>query len=95
MNDVIIDEVPIGGHLVSASMTITELEYLNLKDEESWRDAVRRKLALHIVNEIIEKKLCEFTMIPQASHFTYLITARCYLAPHGNVKVVRTLVNQP
>lgn len=95
MNDVVINEIPIGGHLITASMTITELEYLNLQDEESWRDAVRRKLALHIVNEIMEKKLCEFTMIPQASHFTYLIAARCYLAPHGDIKVVRTLVNQP
>lgn len=81
-------DYPIGGKMVIGKFRYgDDLRILN-PDE---KDVLRHEIVKQMVEEIIEKKLCELTQMRDPLSFNTIITARVYLAPDSNVRLLRTL----
>lgn len=52
-------------------------------------DYIKRQLASKLAEAIIEKQLCEFTMIPNQLDFSKMYMIRAYLTPREQCKILR------
>lgn len=87
-SDFNIKEYAIGGKLITASFIIDEMVL-----EHVPKDEIKRKLANELAQGMIENKLLEFTSMRDPSSHNIRIHVRCYLAPDGQVKIIRELKN--
>lgn len=81
-----IKEYAIGGKLITVSQIINEEL---LKDIP--RDVIKEKMAMELARCMVENKLIEFTSQRDISTLQLRIYARCYLAPDGQVKILREI----
>lgn len=86
-----VEEFPIGGKLIIANISLSTLETVQHWDDESWRNGQRQRLVNLLANRILLDNLTEITTHEDYLNGFKIITARCYLAPNDQVKVLRSL----
>jgi hypothetical protein len=79
-------DIAIGGKLVSVNINLSYSDTINLTP-----DAIKGRIADHLVKYMIENKLIEFTKQDDPINMSHIINARCYLAPDDNVRVLRQM----
>ena len=84
-----IKEYAIGGKLITASFIVNEMTL-----EHVPKDEIKRKLAIELAQGMIENNLLEFTSMRDPLSSNIRISVRCYLAPDGQVKIIRELKNE-
>ena len=89
--DVTYKDTPIGGKLVVAEKTITglEIEQMNESNMKTW---IKENLAMNLVRSMIDNNFVEFTKMTSSQDYSVRFSARCYLAPSEEVKILRTVV---
>ena len=83
-------DYPIGGKLVSGSLDITFADTNRFLTDDDFKNAIKQRMATHLVKCMIENNLIEFTKIEDSKTGSYRLHARCYLAPNDQVKILRT-----
>ena len=81
----------IGGKMVKVSVTVSEDVMVNRFNDENARQVLRHKLCEELASAILNQKLVEINSMKNPSDFSTTIVARAYLAPDGQVKLLRTL----
>ena len=79
-------DIAIGGKLVSVNINLSYSDTINLTP-----DAIKWRIADHLVKYMIENKLIEFTKRDDPINMSHIINARCYLAPDDNVRILRQM----
>lgn len=83
-------EYPIGGKLLSGSLEISFADTTRFLTDDDFKNAIKQKMATHLVKCMMENNLIEFTKIENHLTNSYRLNARCYLAPNDQVKILRT-----
>ena len=55
-------------------------------------DEIKRQLVHKLAEAILEKQLCEFTMIPNTVDYSKVFRVRAYLTPKEQCKILRQAV---
>lgn len=79
-------DIAIGGKLVNVNITLSNFDTISLNP-----DAIKWRVADHLVKYMIENKLIEFTKQENLLENSTIINARCYLAPDDNVRILRQM----
>ena len=79
-------DIAIGGKLVSVNINLSYSDTINLTP-----DAIKLRIADHLVKYMIENKLIEFTKRDDPISLSQTINARCYLAPDSEVRILRQM----
>jgi len=79
-------DIAIGGKLVNVNITLSQFDTINLNP-----DAIKWRIADHLVKYMIENKLIEFTNMNNPVENSNTINARCYLAPDSEVRILRQM----
>ena len=79
-------DIAIGGKLVSVNINLSYSDTINLTP-----DAIKWRIADHLVKYMIENKLIEFTKRDDPISLSQTINARCYLAPDSEVRILRQM----
>ena len=82
--------MPIQGEMVLAEWSCTN--YI-LKDQRfvKGEDEIKRILATHLAEQILERRLAEFTKRHEVHTNTHFFRARCYMVPDEQVRILRNL----
>lgn len=83
------EDYAIQGKLVTASVTMSEYDMSQMTADS--KDRFRYELATRLAEEMIEKKLVEFTSMSLAGTLDRKIMVRAYLAPDDTVRLLRRL----
>lgn len=83
-------DYPIGGKLVIGSLDITFADIDRFLTDDGFKNAIKEKMATHLVKCMMENNLIEFTKIADSMTGSHRLHARCYLAPDDQVKILRT-----
>ena len=77
---------------ISVSLIISEDIYSShvLPDDE-----IKRQLVHKLAEAILEKQLCEFTMIPNTADYSKVFRVRAYLTPKEQCKILRQATKIP
>lgn len=87
--DVTYKDTPIGGKLVIAQKVITELEMTQI-NESNLKAWIKENLTMNLVRSMIDNNLIEFTKMTSSQDYSVKFSARCYLAPSEEVRILRT-----
>jgi hypothetical protein len=85
-----VKDYAIGGKLIQASLDLTITDQMRFTDDELKRE-IKRRMSQDIARFMVESNLIEFTRIQNPTDLTMRIHARCYLAPDGQVKILRSI----
>ena len=80
----------IGGRMITVQHEFDEVER-TMMDNETWRMNIRRKLANQLALAMLEQSLMETTSWTDPFTGRQTVAARCYLAPHDQVKILRVM----
>lgn len=83
------DDYAIQGKLVTASVTMSEYDMSQMTADV--KDRFRHELATLLADEMIDKKLVEFTSMSLAGTLERKIMVRAYVAPDDTVRLLRRL----
>jgi hypothetical protein len=83
-------DVAIGGKLVKGHISLPEANMMQISSDEEMREYVRTMMATQLAEYMIAGGLIEFTQMKDNVTLYTTITARCYLAPNDQVKILRT-----
>ena len=83
-------DYPIGGKIVSTSLEITFADTDRFLSDDDFKRAIKERMATHLVKQMVENNLIEFTKIRDGLTDAHVLHARCYLAPDAQVKILRT-----
>ena len=83
-------DVAIGGKLVKGHISLHESKMMAISSEAEMREYVRTMMAKQLAEYMIAGGLIEFTQMKDNVTLYTTITARCYLAPNDQVKILRT-----
>ena len=81
-------EYAIGGRMITVQLEIDTAEQ-TMMDNEQWRINIRHKLANQLALAMLDQNLMETTSFTDPFTNRRTIAARCYLAPHDQVKILR------
>lgn len=82
-------DIAIGGKLVKGHISLPESNMMQISSDAVMREYVRSMMASQLAEYMIAGGLIEFTqMRDNVTNYT-TITARCYLAPNDQVKLLR------
>ena len=79
-------DIAIGGKLVNVNIKLSNFDTISLNP-----DAIKWRVADHLVKYMIENKLIEFTKQENLLENSTTINARCYLAPDDTVRILRQM----
>jgi hypothetical protein len=79
-------DIAIGGKLVNVNIKLSNFDTISLNP-----DAIKWRVADHLVKYMIENKLIEFTKQDNPIDNSTTINARCYLAPDDTVRILRQM----
>jgi len=79
-------DIAIGGKLVNVNITLSNFDTISLNP-----DAIKWRVADHLVKYMIDNKLIEFTKQENLLENSTIINARCYLAPDDTVRILRQM----
>ena len=79
-------DIAIGGKLVNMNIKLSNFDIIGLNP-----DAIKWRVADHLVKYMIENKLIEFTKQENLLENSTTINARCYLAPDSEVRILRQM----
>ena len=65
------------------------LDMLDIRNDKALRNKLKHDMALELANHMMKDKLLEFTEFYDNISQIYKISARCYLAPDDQVKLLR------
>jgi hypothetical protein len=82
------EDYAIGGQMLTVKMEVDAVNELVMNDEE-WRKLMRHKLAVQLATAMLDQDLMETTTFEDPKTLRKTIAARCYLAPHDQVKILR------
>lgn len=79
----------IAGKLITTTMVVNEFEAYTFKNEDNFRQELKRKLVAGLANYMVSNGLVEttFESDPRTNNLT--IRARCFITPNGDVKILR------
>jgi hypothetical protein len=82
-------DVAIGGKLVKGHISLHESKMMEISSDAEMREYVRTMMATQLAEYMIAGGLIEFTQMKDNVTLYTTITARCYLAPNDQVKLLR------
>lgn len=88
--DIDVQDVAIGGKLVTASYTIAEYERIKFDSDETFRKFTKQTIVQELARYMVDSKLVEVTAQHNMAEGTVMIKARAYVAPDSQVKLLRT-----
>lgn len=83
-----VKDYSIGGKLVIARCIHPD-DLMSLKTVPA--EEIKRDLTNQLVTYIMEKGLIEFTKFPDITRMQTTYTARCYLAPNDQIRIIRSI----
>jgi hypothetical protein len=83
-------EFPIGGKLVTGTISISEHKMLSYVSEPEFKEFLKKQMTHQMCEYIISNGFVEFTQMKDHTTFDTIVKARCYLAPNDQVKILRT-----
>lgn len=86
-----VKQYAIQGQMVSIKQAI-DVNYLAKKDSFT-NDAFKEQLTKALIDELIDRKLIEFTYIDDPTTQRRIYHARCFLVPDDNVRMLRMLAD--
>lgn len=87
--NIVTKQYAIKGEMINISHSI-DINYLSKKSAIG-NDAIKLDLAHRLAEEMIEKKLIQFTYIDDPSTLKRVYNARCFLVPNSDVQMLRML----
>lgn len=81
-------EIPIGGKLVSVTVTLPESKLMLLSDLEA-REYFKKQIATLLATYMLHNKLVETTRYEDRINGTTKVNVRCYLAPNAQIEMLR------
>lgn len=81
----------IGGKMVKVSVRVSEDVMVNRFSDENARQFMRQKLCEEVASAMLSQNLVEINSMKNPQDFSTTIVARAYVAPDGQVKLLRTL----
>lgn len=89
-----IKQYAIQGKMVVGKFTLSLNQQLQLPDAVA-NLLIKEELAKSMANYLIENKLAEFTMREDHLNMTKEYRVRCYLTPDEQVRLIRSLYDEP
>lgn len=86
-------EYPIGGKLLKCSTEVTAQQIISFGGEPAFNDYIKLQMSKDIANYMLNNRLIEFTRMKNPETVSTRITARCYLVPDDQIKILRTHYN--
>jgi hypothetical protein len=83
-------DIPIGGKLVTGTIRVPEHKMVDVRSDHELKQYLRTSMAIQMGEYMISNSLLEFTQMRDNISFDTIVKARCYLAPNGQVKILRT-----
>jgi hypothetical protein len=83
------NSIGIGGKLVKGDISLPESRMMQISSDAEMREYVRTMMATQLAEYMIAGGLIEFTQMKDNVTLYTTITARCYLAPNDQVKLLR------
>ena len=80
----------IGGKLIYSKVNIDLSTMAQMNNDESVKHKFKTALISNLVDSMIASNLLEMTQKFDPVSNTYEISTRCYLAPNGDIKILRT-----
>lgn len=84
-------EYAIGGKLAAVNMRLSASESVAFSSDIVYKETVKEKIVTVLVQELIKRKLVEVTFRNDPVSYDTMITARAYLAPDEQVKMLRQM----
>lgn len=84
-------DTPIQGHLLQASITLTDAQFKSISLDDA-KNVIKKQLVHMLVEGLIDKKMIAFTKIDDPLNLTTIFYARGFLVSDDKVKLIRTLV---
>ena len=85
------EEYAIGGKLVTSQVFLDSLNAVQVHNDTILREKIRKDLTTALVNRILTSNMVEVTEKYDPIQDGYLVSARLYLAPNSEVKVLRRM----
>lgn len=85
-----IHNTPIQGKSIKVSLTLNEFERFNFDSEDSYKDHVKRTIAIQLADAIINNNLGEFTRFVDKNTGQATVRGRCFILPNDEVQILRT-----
>lgn len=85
-------DVEIHGYAIGGQMLVVKIELDNIDammDTEDYRQHIRQKLAMQLALSMLDNQLLETTAMQDPGTGRRIVAARCYLAPHDQIKILR------
>jgi hypothetical protein len=83
-------DYPIGGKLISAKIHVHMDMFTHMKGDESARQLMREKITVALALGMLDKQLVEINSYFDHGTDSNVVVARAYVAPNGDVKILRT-----
>ncbi len=82
-------DIAIGGKLVQGTIRVPEHKIVSYGSEHEFKQFLKTSMARQMAEYMISNGLVEFTQMRDNITYGTLVKARCYLAPHDQVKLLR------
>ena len=82
-------DIAIGGKLVQGTVSVPEHTIVSYGSEHEFKQFLKTSMAHQMAEYMISNGLVEFTQMRDNITFDTIVKARCYLAPHDQVKILR------
>ena len=79
----------IGGKGIKVYTSVSTLDMIDMRNDQALINKLKHDMALELANHMMKDKLLEFTEFYDNISQRYKISARCYLAPDDQVKLLR------
>lgn len=79
----------IGGKCIRVFSTVSAVHMAELRNDFDLRARMKQDMAIELVNHMVRDKLMEFTEYHDNIYDTYKISARCFLLPNDQIKLLR------
>lgn len=80
----------IGGQLVTVKLLLNETEKAMLRNEDQYKEEIRKRITTELVDQILRNRLCEITTKYDPAWNNQVVIVRAYLAPDDQIKILRT-----
>ena len=83
-------EHAIGGKLISARVYLPTDTFSRISGDDAMRQVMREKITAALAQGMLDKKLVEINSYFDPASDSNVIVAHAYVAPNGDVKILRT-----
>ena len=86
-------DIAIGGTMMRCTIEVPVGQIISFGSDREFNDFVKARMSAYLAEHILSNRLVEFTRMQDSKTGITKVNARCYLAPDGQIKILRTHYN--